>query len=282
LCFSPVGETFRQRARKFPGIINCTSIDWFLEWPKDALVSVALKFIDDLETGGGPEIKENIAYHIAEVHTSVGQASVEYFQTEKRYNYTTPKSFLELIEFYKNLLMSRRADMFAGIKRLETGLDTLMRTNKDVAVLQEFLKEKKKEVEAKKAATDELLEAMGQQRAEAQQQQEVADIEKKKADNAAEQARKLEEQAAGDLAVAKPALDAAVNAVKCLDKASLTELKTFPKPPPGVDKVTTAVLIMIKLEKKDFSWDNAKKMMAKVNIFSLILCLLNVKKYYHR
>lgn len=29
LCFSPVGDTFRTRARRFPGLVNCTSIDWF-------------------------------------------------------------------------------------------------------------------------------------------------------------------------------------------------------------------------------------------------------------
>lgn len=29
ICFSPVGENFRQRARKFPAIVNCTVIDWF-------------------------------------------------------------------------------------------------------------------------------------------------------------------------------------------------------------------------------------------------------------
>lgn len=33
LCFSPVGDTMRVRARKFPGIINSTSIDWFHPWP---------------------------------------------------------------------------------------------------------------------------------------------------------------------------------------------------------------------------------------------------------
>jgi dynein heavy chain len=29
LCFSPVGESFRNRARKFPALVNCTVIDWF-------------------------------------------------------------------------------------------------------------------------------------------------------------------------------------------------------------------------------------------------------------
>ena len=49
LCFSPVGNTLRVRARKFPGVVNCTAIDWFHEWPKDALESVSLKFLGEIE-----------------------------------------------------------------------------------------------------------------------------------------------------------------------------------------------------------------------------------------
>lgn len=49
LCFSPVGESFRSRARKFPAIVNCTVIDWFHAWPEDALLSVAAKFLADIE-----------------------------------------------------------------------------------------------------------------------------------------------------------------------------------------------------------------------------------------
>lgn len=28
LCLSPVGEAFRNRLRMFPGLVNCTTIDW--------------------------------------------------------------------------------------------------------------------------------------------------------------------------------------------------------------------------------------------------------------
>ena len=45
LCMSPVGDTLRVRARMFPALINCTSIDWFFEWPQDALIGVAEKFL---------------------------------------------------------------------------------------------------------------------------------------------------------------------------------------------------------------------------------------------
>lgn len=48
LCFSPVGSTLRVRSRKFPAIINCTQINWFHEWPQEALVSVSLRFLEEL------------------------------------------------------------------------------------------------------------------------------------------------------------------------------------------------------------------------------------------
>ena len=45
LCFSPVGNILRVRGRKFPAIVNCTSICLFHEWPHEALISVSTKFL---------------------------------------------------------------------------------------------------------------------------------------------------------------------------------------------------------------------------------------------
>ena len=45
---SPLGEIFRARLRQFPALVNCCTIDWFSEWPADALRSVALRFLMDI------------------------------------------------------------------------------------------------------------------------------------------------------------------------------------------------------------------------------------------
>ena len=35
--------------RMFPSLVNCCTIDWFTEWPEDALEKVATKFLEDMD-----------------------------------------------------------------------------------------------------------------------------------------------------------------------------------------------------------------------------------------
>lgn len=51
LCFSPVGDDFRTRAKKFPALVGSTVIDWFQPWPKEALHSVGVKFLKEIDLG---------------------------------------------------------------------------------------------------------------------------------------------------------------------------------------------------------------------------------------
>jgi dynein heavy chain, axonemal len=54
LCFSPVGEKFRSRARKFPGLISGCTIDWFPPWPPEALHATASRFLSDFSVVAEP------------------------------------------------------------------------------------------------------------------------------------------------------------------------------------------------------------------------------------
>ena len=49
LAMSPIGDAFKRRLRMFPSLVNCCAIDWFLEWPEQALKSVAEHFLKDIE-----------------------------------------------------------------------------------------------------------------------------------------------------------------------------------------------------------------------------------------
>jgi dynein heavy chain, axonemal len=71
------------------------------------------------------EARNSIAMHMAYVHTEVTSASVAYFQAVRRYCYTTPKSYLELISLYKTLLASKRANLASAKDRLVSGVEKI-------------------------------------------------------------------------------------------------------------------------------------------------------------
>ena len=119
------------------------------------------------------------------------------------------------------------------------------------------------QVEEKVKATDALMITMAASRQEAEAQQAIASVEKEKATIAAAGAAKIEKEAEGELAEAKPAMDAAAAAVDVLNSAAITELKGFKQPPNGVDKVMACVQMMYagEMNAKKHTWPNAQKMM---------------------
>ena len=55
ITFSPIGEIFRSRLRQFPSLVTCCTIDWFSEWPNEALKSVASNFLQDITEIDNPD-----------------------------------------------------------------------------------------------------------------------------------------------------------------------------------------------------------------------------------
>lgn len=67
------------------------------------------------------------------VHTSVNEMSQVYLLNDKRYNYTTPKSFLEQISLYSKLLRQKVTEIDSRIIRLSNGLQKLASTTVEVS-----------------------------------------------------------------------------------------------------------------------------------------------------
>ncbi|NXE29303.1 DYH17 protein, partial [Ardeotis kori] len=269
LCFSPVGSTLRVRARRFPAVVNCTAIDWFHEWPEDALVSVSSRFLE--ETGDiEPEVKVSISQFMSYVHMSVKEMSKSYLATERRYNYTTPKTFLEQIKLYQNLLSIKRSELTAKVDRLEKGLAKLQSTASQVDDLKAKLAAQEIELKQKNEDADKLIHVVGVETEKVSREKAIADEEELKVQaintNVAEKQRACET----DLAKAEPALIAAQEALNTLNKNNLTELKSFGAPPQAVVNVTAAVMVLTAPNgkiPKDKSWKAAKVMMGKVDAF---------------
>jgi dynein heavy chain, axonemal len=176
-----------------------------------------------------------------------------------RYNYTTPKSFLELIYLYRNMLAKERNALTGDIDRLSTGLDKLETTSRDVAVLEEEIKVKSVEVEAAKTQADQIAEKVGGEKAKVEVAAAGANEEAAKCAVIAENAGKMEADCTRDLEAAIPAVQKAEAALDALKKKELDELKSLGKPPGGVDDVTAAILAIKGEPQKNWKdWNCAK------------------------
>ncbi|XP_068082615.1 dynein beta chain, ciliary-like [Anabrus simplex] len=269
LCLSPVGSLLRSRARKFPAIINSTVINWFHDWPQEALISVAkayLQEINDLRE----DSRDSVAQFLAYVHTSVNATSVVFLQTERRHYYTTPKSYLEQINLYTKLLVQKSADLKEQVVRLENGLEKLKETALQVEALKVTLAAQEVVLKQKNEAADAIIKAVEIETEKVTREKALADEEEGNVSIIAEEVTKKQIDCSADLRKALPALNAAQDALNTLNKANLTELKSFGAPPSAVTNVTAAVLVLLApggKVPKDRSWKVAKATMAKVDSF---------------
>lgn len=259
LAFSPVGDAFRTRLRMFPSLVNCCTIDWFAEWPEEALYSVGKQqmTIEDLQL---PNL-EGILSVFALIHQSVEKAAAKVLDTLKRAIYITPTSFLELIGAFKKVLGQRRNAVGTQRNRLQKGLDALGQAAYAVANMEEDIKKMQPVLKETTVKVADMMVVITEDKAKAAVTK--ADCEKVEAEakEQADAATAIKEDAQKDLDEALPALDVAEKALKALKLASLQEIKALGDPPAGVRLTCECVCILfgIKPVKKADPANQGKK-----------------------
>merc|ERR1719281_530835 len=241
-------------------------VDEFHPWPRDALEDVANRFNASMDFGS-EEILEKVSQQMAELHISIDEANGRFLAAERRHNYTTAKSFLELIAFYLDLLKKLQSTCDSNIERLEKGLTIMELVQARVQGLKDDLAVKMVQVEEKKASTNVLIENVTEAAEKAAVEEAAANVEAEKTNKLAGDAAAVKAKADGELAEAMPAMEAAKEAVNCLTKTSIQELKGFGKPPPECIEVCAAVAFLLLGEKKKVDWRFSTKMMNNPQAF---------------
>ena len=257
LAMSPVGETLRVRCRSFPGMVNNTVIDWFVPWPHQALVSVAGVFLAEEDLPD--EMRKNIVDHMVMVHQDVTERSHTFELQLKRYNYVTPKNYLDFISNYRGTLKDERRKIDQLIQRLDGGLSKLVQAATEVDAMSAKLKIAQKEVDAKTAEVKIMLEEISVSATKAEDRQKAAS--EKEAQLEVESVKIADEKAEAEAALeeALPALEEAAQALNDLKKDDITELRSFAKPHQLVQDVCLCVVLL--KGGKDVTWKGAKAMM---------------------
>jgi dynein heavy chain len=259
VCMSPVGDEFRNRVRMYPALTNCTTIDWFPVWPERALNQVAAHHLEDLDLGDAKtsaKVSEGLANVFSSMHTAVEETSLRMEQELGRMNYVTPTKYLDLVKGYRHLLLEMRDTIGNKVSKLQNGLMKLDESRAQVESMSVELTDKKKIVAQKKVTCEKLMVEIVQKQRAADEQKKQVELDAARTHAEAKECKDIQDEAATELEKVLPALQKATDALAKLTKSSVTEVRSYIKPPKPVEKVMCAVMVILE---KEPSWPSAKK-----------------------
>ncbi|CAH1159888.1 unnamed protein product [Phaedon cochleariae] len=242
LCFSPVGSTFRNRLRLFPALINCCTIDWFEDWPEEALEEVAHCWMEDINLS--VDVKNTSVIACKYFHVEARQSSEEFFNAFSRKTYITSASYLELIRSFTDLTNKKQNEIMLAKKRYMGGLEKLYHASVSIGEMQTSLAELQPQLKIMSEKATQMTKQIEQESITVEKASALVKEDEKVANKqaAASQALKLECEA--DLAEALPILEEAIGALDTLKPADITLVKSMKNPPDAIKLVMAAVCII--------------------------------------
>ncbi|XP_076808265.1 dynein axonemal heavy chain 5-like [Clavelina lepadiformis] len=282
LCFSPVGEKFQSRALKFPALISGCTMDWFLRWPRDALIQVAQYFLATFPIECATETKASLVQVMGTVQDVVAETCVEYFERYRRACHVTPKSYLSFLSGYKTIYKGKLDEISILSSRMKTGLAKLIEAEKSVSELSKELAVKEKDLAVASKEADEVLKIVATKTSAAEKVKVEVQKVKDKAQAIVDSIAIDKASAEKKLEAARPALEAAESALQTIKPADIATVRKLGKPPHLIMRIMDCVLILFQKRVNSVeqdperpcvrpSWSEALKMMNNSGFLASLL-----------
>ena len=190
------------------------------------------------------------------IHNSVQEASLNFFDEQKRKVYITPTSYLELIKLYISMLKTQQNILPLKIRKYTVGLQTLKETNEEVAKLQQKIVEFKPILTQSQKDNEVLIVELAEKSKIAEKTEAVVSVEAAEAQVQRDDVNELKTNCERELNEALPTLKRAQAAVPQIDKSALNQVKSYTNPPALVNTVLCACALLFGLKE---TWEDAKK-----------------------
>lgn len=222
--------------------VNCCTIDWFVNWSTEALYSVAFGSLTDIAVDKTQN--DYLAQISVKMHESVDKMSVQLYDEYRRFFYTTPSSYLELLKLYHSLLRSRNEMIKGQQNRIGNGLNKILETNETIEIMRKELEILTPKLEKQAADFKVMVDKIDVENKKADAMREIVMKDEAAAREKEGAARLIADEARRDLQVVQPIIDAAQEALKQINKNDINEIKSFTSPPALVKFVMEAVCIL--------------------------------------
>ncbi|KAI9494709.1 dynein heavy chain [Zychaea mexicana] len=275
------------RAATSPALFNRCVLDWFGDWPDQAFYQVGMEFTNTLDLDVptfAPPLNLPIAYRnlpippthretvvnaLVFVHQSLYEINAKLSKRQGRYNYCTPRHFLDFISHYVRLYNEKREDLEEQQRHLNVGLEKLKDTVVKVEELRKSLAIKKNQLEVKNRQAEDKIKQMLADEKEAEQKK-AASIQIQ--DALEIQNKEIQERRAivlDDLANAEPAVMEAQKSVSNIKRQHLTEVRAMGNPPEAVKLAMESVCTM--LGHKIESWKTVQSIIRRDDFITSIV-----------
>ena len=259
---NPSSPDFSNRAASSPAIFNRCVINWFGDWSDEALLQVVKELTADYDLRGTPQ--DSLVDLMVKIHNSVRVLNHKLKKSAKKFNYMTPRDFLDFIRHFGVLLKEKNELLTQEKARMEKGLEKLRETEEKVNEMKVSLAEYDKKLEQKNKEANEKLEMITQKQAEAEEKVESSNKLNEKVSKKKEVVEKRKKIAQDELDSAGPALEKAKKAVSCIDKNAINETRSYKKVPARIELALKGVFLA--LTGKILDWKEIKKEMGKPDL----------------
>lgn len=248
LSFSPVGDLFRKRLMTFPSLINCTTIDWFLPWPNEALKSVALALLK------GSDVPEDQIKPVGDIFVLMQEKIVElagrYLEELRKYFYVTPTSYIELVNCFRSMLTRRSQESKAKVAKYQTGLEKIASAEVEVKDKKIELEKLTPELQESTIFTEELIARVQKEQIEADKKKEICEKDEIECNIIKDEATKMKEETQIDVDQAEEILTQCRKELEKIGRADIDELKKMGNPKDSVKLMFQALCVIYNCEVK--------------------------------
>jgi len=281
---NPLSPDFSNRAASSPALYNRCVIDWFGDWSREGLFQVAKKLTETCQCRkenfkkqdmSPDEMYTLIVDSITSYHMVIKELNDKLAKNAKKFNYITPRDFLDFIKHFTNLLTEKNDELNEQQAHINKGLQKIIQTEKTVnelkqslAVKEVELKKKEEETKIKFKQIQEDQQKAAKNKEEAEKKQAEIEVMKKNID---ERAAKVNYE----LSTVVPKMEAAKQAIGNMSPKSVAALKALKK---ETENTKTALkltaIIYLKLAKKKVvekcDWAETKNAIMREDFISTI------------
>ncbi|EAR94592.2 dynein heavy chain, cytoplasmic protein (macronuclear) [Tetrahymena thermophila SB210] len=280
---NPANPDFSNRTASSPALFNRCVIDWFGDWSQEALWQVGKEFTQHVNSDEASFTKSSVAENvetrqlqlvntIVHIHNTVVSLNRNLAKSAKKYNYITPRDYLDFIKHFMELLHSKRSSLEDQQLHLNKGLEKLKDTEEQVATMESTLKKKKTELEQKEKEANEKLKLMVSEQNKAEQSKDESIKLTEQVDKQKAIINEREQIARQELAEAEPALIKAKESVNSINRAQLDQIRSYAAPPKLVQITMEAVIFVItNTYTANPAWADIKKQIANKDFIKNVL-----------